>query len=419
MPLTAAQKDIITASIPFLQEKGVDLTFAFYKYMFETHPEVKPFFNKAHQITMKQPKILAYSLVAYASNIHDLTPILGFVRQIVEKHVGLQVKPEHYDIVGSCLLKTLKDMVGDAASDEFMEAWKVAYTDLANILIDLEKERYAEELGQLENAWSGFADAHVDNIVQETPSIKSVYIKLDDEKAKIAKFFPGQYICIRLSTDGGKTEQSREYSLSNELEGPSSVEYSNCFRISVKRIEDGVASNYIHDQLKVGDKLKITSPFGKLTEPYLKSTDATEKAKPVNVFIGGIGITPAVSIVEYFLKQGNRVNFFLSNPDFKSRAFGDVIVRLTKQYSNLQVNEFLSFESKEETNLETAYNHKIHYGRRLGHEDFEFITDENANDFQYFLVGPVTYMDFVNQTLAKKGVDVARINSEEFAPVHV
>lgn len=420
MPLTLAQKDIIKASIPFLQENGVDLTSNFYNYMLENHPEVRPFFNKAHQITKKQPKILAFSLVAYASNIDDLTPILGFVRQVVEKHVGLQVKPEHHLIVGNCLLHTLKEMLGDDASPEFMEAWKVAYFDLANIFIQLEKDRYAEELVQLENAWPGFKDAHVDKVVQETSYIRSVYIRLDDEQAKIAHFYPGQYTCIRLSTDGGKTVQSREYSLSNELEGPSSIENSNCFRISVKRVEDGVASNYIHDSLKVGDKLQITAPFGKLLEPYLKSKDKEERSQPVNVFIGGIGITPSVSIIEFFLKKGNQVRFFLSNADFKSRVFGEWIVRLTKQYpQQLIVNEFLSFESKEETNLETAENHNINYGRRLGHEDFTFINSGNANKFHYFLIGPVAYMQFVNETLAKKGVEGTRINSEEFAPIHV
>ncbi|KAH3678871.1 hypothetical protein WICPIJ_008826 [Wickerhamomyces pijperi] len=418
MSLSASQKSIIKASIPFLEKNGVELTSNFYSFMLENHPEVRPFFNKAHQISKAQPKILAFSLNAYAKNIDDITPLKGFVRQIVEKHVGLQVKPQHYDIVGSCLLQTMKKMLGDAATDEFIEAWKVAYYDLANILIQLEKERYAEELQQLKNSWPGFADAHVDKIVQETPLIKSVYFKLDDEKATISDFYPGQYIGLRLSTDGGETFQSREYSISNELEGPSSIKSSNSFRISVKRIEGGVVSNYIHDTLKVGDKLRITSPFGKLTEPWLKSTDETERAKPVNVFVGGIGITPNVSITEHFLKMGNPVKLFLSNADINSRVFGQWVSRISEQYpKQLQVKEFITEPAA--TDLQTSANHQIHYGRRLEQQDLDFITKENVNDFQYFMVGPVPYMQFLHEILGSKGVNPNVINSEEFAPVHV
>lgn len=420
MSLSAAQKSIIKASIPFLEKNGVELTSKFYRYMLDTHPEVRPFFNNAHQISKAQPKILAFSLNAYANNIDDITPLKGFVRQIVEKHVGLQVKPEHYDVVGSCLLHTMKEMLGDAANEEFIEAWKVAYYDLANLLIQLEKERYAEELAQLKNSWPGFADVYVDKIVQESPYIKSVYFKLTDADAKIADFYPGQYIGLRLSTDGGKTYQSREYSLSNELEGDNSIANSNSFRISVKRLEGGVVSNHIHDNLKVGDKIRITSPFGKLTEPWLKSTDPVAKAKPVNVFVGGIGITPNVSITEHFLKMGNPVKLFLSNADFNSRVFGQWVDRIAKQYpKQLEVKEFISESSEETNNLATSENHKIHHGRRLENKDLDFITNENVNDFQYFMVGPVPYMQFLHETLGAKGIDPTVINSEEFAPVHV
>ncbi|KAH3680211.1 hypothetical protein WICMUC_000476 [Wickerhamomyces mucosus] len=416
MTLTDAQKDIIKASIPFLEENGVDLTKSFYQYMLENYPEVRPFFNKAHQITLKQPKILAFSLVAYAKNIDDLTPLLGFVRQIVEKHVGLQVKPEHYDIVGASLLKTLGDKLGAAATPEFIEAWRVAYTDLADILIQLEKDRYAEELKELEHSWPGFADAYVSDVVAESEHVKSIYFKLKDSSLKISKAYPGQYITIRFSTDGGKTIQSREYSLSNELEGDSSIDISNSFRISVKRISDGVVSNYIHDTLKKGDEVRITSPFGKLLEPYLKSKDDSEKAKPINVFVGGIGITPSVSIVEFFLKKGNKVNLFLSNADLQARIFGKWLDRLLKQYpTNFHVREFIS---SKDSKLAIGENHTVEY-RRIDHGDVQFLTTSNVNDYQYFLVGPPSYMDFINEILGKTGLDVTKINSEEFAPVHV
>lgn len=413
MPLTDSQKEIITASIPFLSENGVELTSKFYSYMLETYPEVRPFFNKSHQITKKQPKILAYSILQYAININDLTPLLGFVRQIVEKHVGLQVTPEQYNIVGTCLLKTLKEMLGDAASDEFMEAWKVAYFDLANILIDLEKKRYDTEL-KVENAWLGFKDAHVSKVVSESDSVKSVYIEADD--SKLAKFYPGQYITIRLSTDNGETVQSREYSLSNEFTDlENRLKY---YRISVRRITGGVVSNYIHDHLKAGDLLKISSPYGKLLEPALKSLEDKSEIinKPVVFFIGGIGITPAVSSIEYFLNRGNKVQLFLSNSDSKSRVFGEWLNSLVSKYPDLlTIQEFIS---QGESVGEVSPNYTSHI-RRITKGDLEFLTTENVNNFNYYLIGPLSYMNLITESLKTKGLDVATINSEQYGPVSV
>lgn len=413
MPLTDSQKQIITASIPFLSENGVELTAKFYSYMLDTYPEVRPFFNKSHQITKKQPKILAFALLQYATNINDLTPLLGFVRQIVEKHVGLQVTPEQYNIVGTCLLKTLKEMLGDAATDEFIEAWKVAYFDLANILIDLEKKRYETELS-IENAWLGFKDAHVGKIVSESDSVKSVYIIADDDK--YAKFYPGQYITIRLSTDNGETIQSREYSLSNEFTDlTNGLKY---YRISVRRIPGGVVSNYIHDELKKDDVLKISSPYGKLLEPALKSLEEKDGVidKPVVFFIAGIGITPAVSSIEYFLNRGNKVQLFLSNSDSNSRVFSEWLETLLTKYPELlKVEEFVS-QGEPITTSES--NHTIHT-RRITKGDLEFVTSDNINNFNYYLIGPLSYMNLVTETLKLKGLDVSVINSEQYGPVSV
>lgn len=412
--ITTSQKKIITASIPFLKEHGVDLTANFYKYMLETHPEVRPFFNKSHQITKKQPKILAFSLVKYAENINDLTPLLGFVRQIVEKHVGLQVTPEQYDIVGSCLLKTLKEMVGEGATDEFMEAWKVAYYDLANILIDLEKKRYATEL-TTKDAWLGFKDATVSKIVQESDSVKSVYIKPNDEK--LANFYPGQYTTIRISTDNGATVQSREYSLSNEYpELQNGLQY---YRISVRRIPGGVVSNYIHDQLKVGDAIKISSPYGKLLEPHFNAVnESKDDSKPVVFFIGGIGITPSISSIEYFLKQGKKVQLYLSNSDLNSRPFGNWLDRLTQEYPTLlSVDEFISTTAG--ANINNTSNYHIH-PRRVSAKDLAgAFTNENVQNNDYYLIGPLGYMGLVTEFLQSKGLDVATINSEQYGPVAV
>ena len=57
-------------------------------------------------------------------------------------HCDRQVTEGHYPIVGSNLLISIKEVLGDAATDEVLEAWGNAYEVIAKIFIDVEKEVY-------------------------------------------------------------------------------------------------------------------------------------------------------------------------------------------------------------------------------------------------------------------------------------
>ena len=54
------------------------------------------------------------------------------------------MKPEHYPLVAEALLPAIRDVLGEAASDEVLEAWGKAYGVLADILIDKEAAMYEE-----------------------------------------------------------------------------------------------------------------------------------------------------------------------------------------------------------------------------------------------------------------------------------
>ena len=59
---------------------------------------------------------------------------------------------EHYPMVGECLLTALKEVLGDAASDEIMQGWKEGYEFLADLLIGIEdnlKKENANKKGKL------------------------------------------------------------------------------------------------------------------------------------------------------------------------------------------------------------------------------------------------------------------------------
>lgn len=135
--------DIIKGTVPALQAKGLEITTIFYKNMFENNPEVKPLFNMDRQTSGEQPKALAMTVLAAAQNIDNLPAILPVVKKIAEKHCDVLIQEEHYPIVGANLLGAIKEVLGDAATDEIIEAWSKAYGVISKIFIGIEKEIYA------------------------------------------------------------------------------------------------------------------------------------------------------------------------------------------------------------------------------------------------------------------------------------
>ncbi len=138
-PLVAANAEIITRR--------------FYERMLEVNPEVKAFFNQAHQHTGGQQRALAGAICAYFTHIDNPAVLLPDVELIAPKHVSLGIKAEHYPIVGSNLLAAIKDVMGDGATDEIIEAVAEAYGFLANLFIGREGAIY-EEQASLPGGWN-------------------------------------------------------------------------------------------------------------------------------------------------------------------------------------------------------------------------------------------------------------------------
>ena len=134
--------DIIKSTVPVLKAHGLEITKTFYKNMFEQNPEVKPLFNMDKQESGEQPKALAMAILSVAQNIDNLDAIKPVVNRIGAIHCNAKVKPEHYPIVGKHLLGAIKEVLGDDATEEVIDAWAKTYGDIAEIFINNEKEIY-------------------------------------------------------------------------------------------------------------------------------------------------------------------------------------------------------------------------------------------------------------------------------------
>lgn len=125
--------------------------------------------------------------------------LAGAVDLIAHKHVSLGIEPEHYPIVGSNLILYIKEVLGDAANDEVIEAWTAAYGQLVDIFVGHEKALYAQQ--KAVHGWNGFKPFTVVKKGQESSNITSFYLKPEDG-SKTNPQQSGQYITLRLNIDG-------------------------------------------------------------------------------------------------------------------------------------------------------------------------------------------------------------------------
>lgn len=140
--LDSHTKEIVKSTIPALKQYGEDITKVFYRELFSRYPQVQGMFDMEKQKNGKQPKALAMAILNAAINIDDLEKIRRSVESIGKTHVSLNVLPEHYPLVGECLLVAIKEVLGEAANDEVIEAWGKAYGEIADFYIRIEEKIY-------------------------------------------------------------------------------------------------------------------------------------------------------------------------------------------------------------------------------------------------------------------------------------
>lgn len=257
--LTEETIAIVKSTVPVLEKNGETLTRHFYQRMFAKNPEVAPFFNRANQAAGSQQKALAAAICAYAANIDNLEVLGGAVELIAQKHASLQIQPEQYPIVGENLLASIREVLGEGATEAVIQAWGEAYGFLAGILIGREKEIYHQQ-ATAPHGWTGFKPFRVLRKEVESDVITSFYLAPVDGAAA-PDFMPGQYLTVRVPSPCGHTTM-RNYSLSDKPGQP-------WLRISVKRevggnaeTPDGFVSNLLHRSVNVGDALEVGPPCG-------------------------------------------------------------------------------------------------------------------------------------------------------------
>lgn len=398
-PIDAKKLDIINATLPVVAEHAEAITTHFYQRMFANHPELKNIFNQTHQITGRQPRALAAAVYAAAAHLEDMTTILPALERIAQKHRSLQIKPDQYPIVGENLLGAIQEVLGNAATDEIIDAWAEAYGVIADALIRMEETLYRDT--ELQPAgWNGFRNFVVDRKVKESDVITSFYLKPEDQ-GSIPDFLPGQYITVKLDVEGQPYTHLRQYSLSDR---PGTGYY----RISVKRedapnsdIPAGIVSSYLHSQLEEGDVLPITAPAGDF---YLDMAADT----PVALISGGVGLTPLISMLNTLVAEQSKreVSFVHAALSGNVHAFKNHVQEIAKQAVN--VRSFVIYEKPSAQDIQEQAFVKD------GFITLEWIKENLPKDADFYFCGPTPFMKAVNKALKQWGIPAEKVHYEFF-----
>ncbi|MCF7362278.1 NO-inducible flavohemoprotein [Vibrio sp. A1-b2] len=387
-----SQKSLVLATVPVLRESGVALTTYFYQRMLKHNPELKNVFNQSHQKTGNQPQALAMAVLAYAENINDPSVLLSVVERIAHKHTSLGIRAEQYGIVGKHLLASIKEVLGDAASDELIDAWAAAYQQLADLFIDVESKLYQASVEKAQG-WTGWRPFRVRSKVAESEEITSFYLEPTDG-GTLPVFKPGQYISVRVFVKETGLYQPRQYSLS---QAPN----EETLRISIKKESAaehkpaGLVSNHMHGEIQQGDVIEVSAPYG---EFVLNE----QSERPIVLLSGGVGITPMMAMSSYLNKKDalGSVHFIHSARNPQVHAFKSVTDEFAEK--GMKVNYFYDHGANQDNGVQQAP------------VELAQVLPKDVTQADYYLCGPMAFMSHYMTQLRQLGVPETQIYAEAF-----
>ena len=242
-----------------------------------------------------------------------------------------------------------------------------------------------------------FHSIKIQDIYKETKDCSVVTFDIPDDLKTNFKYNQGQYLTLKVIIDD--QEVRRSYSLC-------SSPIDNKWQVAIKKINGGIFSTFVNDNLKTGDLIDVMPPNGKFFTPI-----NTKKAKNYIFFAAGSGITPILSIIKTHLAAEPKATFklFYLNRTVKSIVFKEEIEQLKNKYfGRLEIFHFLT---KEFRNIELLNG-------RFTSEKLQTLTKsiiDISNTDECFICGPEEMIFLIKDELVSAGLDKDKIHFELFS----
>lgn len=233
--------------------------------------------------------------------------------------------------------------------------------------------------------------------VIEAEGITSFYLTPANGEA-LKPFRAGQHLPIALDIPGHSSKVRRTYSLSGSVADP-------YYRVSVKREVNGVGSQFLHDEVQIGDVLEAKPPAGDFVIPNDNS--------PLVLVSAGIGLTPMLAMLNEASGDENDRPVWYIHGARKGRdyALGGEVDRLIA--ANPNATRKIFFSSAENTDqLGSDFDAR---GRITAVDLLSFGAGPNAT---YMLCGPLKFMTGLKNGLETVGVPSNQIKFETFGALN-
>ncbi|MFT5125751.1 MAG: ferredoxin-NADP reductase [Candidatus Omnitrophota bacterium] len=241
-------------------------------------------------------------------------------------------------------------------------------------------------------AWTGFRRFVIKRkeVENANGSICSFYLWPEDERP-LPAFRPGQYLTLRIPS--ASSPVIRCYSLSDRPN-------PDYYRISVRRVEGGTASNILHDHLDEGDVIDVQAPAGDFCIDVFDPS-------PIVLMAGGVGITPFLSMVSTIAARtpGREMHLFYGARDTDDLVLLDELKHQAKRGRNIQIHVCLSASGEAQPG---------HFRERISTDLLGRCLPSLNYDFM--ICGPDAMMHGLRDDLKTWGVPKDRIHIEHFAP---
>ena len=244
-------------------------------------------------------------------------------------------------------------------------------------------------------AWEGFRALRVSRIDQETSTVFSLTLASLDGQS-LASPLPGQFVVLRLRPDPAAAPLLRSYSLSSAPD-------ADHYRISIKQEVHGAASSYLHERIRVGDCLDVSAPRGAFT--------LTPDELPAVLLSAGVGITPVLAMLHALATTGStrEVWWLYGARNRAEHPFAQECDDLLKQIPRSCRYVVYSQASASEASGS--------YFDARGHLNLDVLTRLKVpTQADFYLCGPVGFLQDLTRGLLSLGVAPGRIHSEIFGP---
>lgn len=222
-------------------------------------------------------------------------------------------------------------------------------------------------------------------VVRETADASSFVFQIPAALDEIFRYKPGQFLTFEIPWENFTIK--RCYSLS------SAPNWDEKPKVTVKRIDDGRMSNWMNENLKSGDRIRVLPPAGL----FVLHPD-TQRPRPLTLFAGGSGITPVVSILKQALDETSRaIKLIYANRDLDSVIFRSELDALASRSGDrLELVHHLDCDSGflSQSAVKTVISGRL--------------------DSDFYICGPTPFMDTIESALLDSPLEGGTVHIERF-----